>query len=552
MKKTLTRTIALAMVLLMALALAAPALAASKQMITTASAQVRSSPAQVTTNVIGNLVKGEVVTQTGTTGIWSIIDYKGVTAYVLSSRLKTYTGTGGTTSSGSGTSSGEGGSATATTVYTTGTVNVRKGPGTNYSKVGQLSKGTAVNKVGSTGNWALIEWNDGVAYVSLNYLTSSGGGSSSGGTTSGNVMMATANVNVRSGAGTNYSIVGWLAKGETVTKTGTSGKWTKINYNGSTAYVSSAYLKATGSSTDSGSGSNTGGGTTTQTLLAARYETAVRTGPSSSNRAIGYLDIGQTVVYLDTYGSWYKVQYGSHTSAYVYGPDMRWVGSSSSGGSVASGYVYATNSSVRVYASASTSSSTLGYLYAGDSAERTGIVGSFTRIDFGGVAGYVLTSQVTTGSSNTSGMTSIRAWMYSRYSRAVCYTAPIESSSYVHGYLGYAERVWAVEGNSQWTKIQVSGYTLYTRSSNLAYSYPGTGGSGSWSGVYVYADTPMWENYQLTVALNTTTTGQQVVIPMYGEVTVLSYIPDDNFAWVRYGSYVGYIRYSAIRATYNP
>jgi uncharacterized protein YgiM (DUF1202 family) len=55
-------------------------------------------------------------------------------------------------------------------------------------------------------------------------------------------MTATVGVNIRSGPSTNTDILGGLFRGQTVTAISSSRRWTKINYDGSTAYVSSRYL----------------------------------------------------------------------------------------------------------------------------------------------------------------------------------------------------------------------------------------------------------------------------------------------------------------------
>ena len=54
---------------------------------------------------------------------------------------------------------------------------------------------------------------------------------------------ATANVNIRKGADTSYEKVGLLKKGKSITRTaiGSNG-WSKVSYNGTTAYVASKYL----------------------------------------------------------------------------------------------------------------------------------------------------------------------------------------------------------------------------------------------------------------------------------------------------------------------
>lgn len=56
----------------------------------------------------------------------------------------------------------------------------------------------------------------------------------------------TESVNVRSGPGTSYSSLGRLAKNTAVTRTGVgSNGWSRVSYNGQTAYISSSYLTTT-------------------------------------------------------------------------------------------------------------------------------------------------------------------------------------------------------------------------------------------------------------------------------------------------------------------
>ena len=84
---------------------------------------------------------------------------------------------------------------------------------------------------------------------------SSGSGSSSSGssgesskpqapsfTTVNETVYATDSVNVRSSYSTSSSVIGSLEKGESVTRIGKSSSWSKVKYNGQTAYISSSYL----------------------------------------------------------------------------------------------------------------------------------------------------------------------------------------------------------------------------------------------------------------------------------------------------------------------
>ncbi|NLC66684.1 MAG: SH3 domain-containing protein, partial [Clostridium sp.] len=58
--------------------------------------------------------------------------------------------------------------------------------------------------------------------------------------------ITTNNLNLRRGAGTNYGILLTIPKGGKVEVLSTSGSWSKVNYKGTTGFVSSQYLKVTG------------------------------------------------------------------------------------------------------------------------------------------------------------------------------------------------------------------------------------------------------------------------------------------------------------------
>ena len=468
---SLRRTLAVALVLTM-LAVAIPAMAAS-QVYATTDINVRNGPG-LSYSIIGSLDKNEVVTKLGTSGNWTKINFNGKTGYVNSPYVKPYSGDDDVIVIDDDD---------AVAAYANAAVNVRSGPGTNYAKLGELRKGDAVTLVGTTGSWSIIKWGSGTAYVSSAYLTKSSSNPGSGSTTT---MVATANVNVRKGPSTSYSIVGSLVKGETVQKTGTSGNWTQVRYNNQTAYISSSYLKA-----------YTGGGSTppsTSSLLYAIEDTAIRVGPGTSYRAIGYLEYGDSITYLGMYNSrWYQVQLGANIG-YVDADDVLLRGSSGS----TYGTVYAT-STATVYSRTSTSSTRLGYLYEGDSAPRTGSVGStWTKISFKGQTGYVQTSRVIVApdGASTSGFTALNRWMYALRSYTYCYSVPYEQSKYETGYLDRNEEVWATATNGDWIQVVIDGEVMYVPEEDLAYS--SSSGSGSSSGSISPGRTAYVQKYSAT------------------------------------------------------
>ncbi len=461
-KKLTSRLLALALAVVTLLVFAAPALASSKVYATTA-LNVRSGPG-TKYSILGYLNENQVVTKLGTSGKWTKIEFGGGTAYAYSSYLKPSSSSG--TGTGTGTGTGAAGS-----LYVTGNVNVRSGPGTGYTKLGELNKGELVQRVGETGTWSIINWGSGTAYVSSSYLAVYGSSQpQQPGSTS--TLYATTGVNVRKGPSTKYAIVGELVKGEGVSVTGSSGLWTQVVYKGSTAYVYTKYLSSKGQ-------------TQTQTMLYARVATELRSGPSNSSYILGYLSAGQSVVYLGLIDStWYKVQYGSYI-AYVYGPNMQ---ANQPVTTPTSGTVYAT-SSAPVYISANTSSQMLGYLYAGESAPLiSSLSSSWTIINYRGTPGYVSSSRITlTPGAGANNMTSYNRYLYSRADYVYCYSAPIEQNSYRLGYLDRGEAVWAMAGNGTWVQVLINNTVMFVPAVNL-YDYGYSNSTDYSTGTTVYVN----------------------------------------------------------------
>ena len=208
------------------------------------------------------------------------------------------------------------------TVKCTSYVNVRKGPGTNYTILARAVAGSQVEIyqtkwVGSsqwgrmTNGWICMD------YVSLSSDSQSGSGSTDtqiSGTVSGS------NVNVRSGAGTGYSIVGRKNSGDVITvyerKTSGGLNWGRI---GDNQWICLAYVRlenAGGTETPQpGSESNSsvsGDGTSAVQDTGTVSSTTglnVRSGPGTGYARIKTLSPG-TVVSLYEYRTVDGVRWG--------------------------------------------------------------------------------------------------------------------------------------------------------------------------------------------------------------------------------------------------
>ena len=265
--------------------------------VTASGLNVRSAPG-VGNSIVGSYRKGDQVKiysqTTQNNMLWGMTD-KGWVSMNYISLVSNGNNNGG--SNGNGT-------VIATGVVKANTnLNVRNGAGMGYAKVGALSGGTVVSiyervTVGGM-EWGRIGTNQ---WVSLAYVTlSTGNGGSnlpSTGTGLGTVISST-NLNVRSGAGTNYTRVGALTPGSQVNiyEVTTVGgqQWGRI---GTNQWVCMTYIRLNGSSN--------GGTTIPSTGYTGRVVNCtrlnVRAAAGTNNAIVGRLTPGTTVtVYELTY-----------------------------------------------------------------------------------------------------------------------------------------------------------------------------------------------------------------------------------------------------------
>ena len=122
-----------------------------------------------------------------------------------------------------------------------GPLNVRAKASSASSVLTSLKKGSYITLLSKSGSWWRVEYAKGkYGYCHGDYITPVEGTP---------VSVNASALNVRSGAGTSYTRVASLNRGEVVLKLKTSGDWTRVLYHGTkTGWVSSRYL----------SGGNTG------------------------------------------------------------------------------------------------------------------------------------------------------------------------------------------------------------------------------------------------------------------------------------------------------
>lgn len=223
-----------------------PALA--EPAVATRNVNIRSGPG-LNFEVVDTLVQGEPVDkgQCNADGSWCYIKHEGSDGWVAAVFIRSTTFTPPTVEpQHPPLNSNLGGS----TYTTTAALNVRSGPGTSFAVVDTLSSGQQVKRGECTddGSWCYVEHEGTAGWVAARYLRAPGSRPQptppSGDTT--DTYFARSPVNVRSGPGTQFSIVDRLQGGEKVNREQCTSdeKWCYVTHDGPDGWVSANYLRS--------------------------------------------------------------------------------------------------------------------------------------------------------------------------------------------------------------------------------------------------------------------------------------------------------------------
>ncbi len=187
---------------------------------------------------------------------------------------------------------------------TASSLNVRSGPSTSYRIVTTVKKNEKVNILQSSNGWYKIETASGKqGWASSSYISISNSNINNNTNTSSNMATVNTNgLNFRNGAGTSYSIIKVLNKGEKVELISESNGWSKVKHDSRLGYVASRYIDKA---------------TINYTIKEVNTDGLnVRTGPSTSYASIGKLNKGTKVEVISESAGWSKINYNNKT-AYV-------------------------------------------------------------------------------------------------------------------------------------------------------------------------------------------------------------------------------------------
>ena len=271
----------------------------------------------------------------------------GMTGYIFSQYIRL--------SNDSSSDAGSVPSTESTPAKTTEYVNVRSGPGTNYTSKTVIASGTSITVTDrSNSEWYAVKLSNGMTgYIFSIYIELESGSSSGGGSSSSESVQArtTAGVNVRSGPGTNYSSKTVIASGTSITVTDRSNsEWYAVKLsNGMTGYIYSIYIRIESESSSGGSS-----GTESTPAKTTEYVN-VRSGPGTNYTSKTVIASGTSITVTDTSNpEWYAVKLSNGMTGYIYSIYIE-LQSSAGGGSTSGGVQAKTTAGVNLRRGAGTS-----------------------------------------------------------------------------------------------------------------------------------------------------------------------------------------------------
>ena len=192
-----------------------------------------------------------------------------------------------------------------------------------HSSKGVIPSGTGITVTDtSNSEWYAVRLSDGsTGYIYAEYISVSGSNNAEDGEVNAKT---TADVNFRSGPGTNYNSKAVIGSGTgiIVTDTGNS-QWYAVRLtNGSTGYIYAEYIRITGDvGTPSAPAEPTPAPSNPEAEQTAKTTEYVnfRTGPGINYSSKGVISLGTTVTVTDTSNSqWYAVRLSNGSTGYIF------------------------------------------------------------------------------------------------------------------------------------------------------------------------------------------------------------------------------------------
>lgn len=197
---------------------------------------------------------------------------------------------------------------TVSLAYYGGSLNLRKGPGTEYRSLGTVHDGDHIDVLRYGDVWSKVETDDGkVGYIKNLYIEDGDTNYASGTDyyDSHYTAYTTASVNFRAGASTSTASMGTLSKGTKVTVLGENGRFYLVkNSAGTQGFVSKTYISRTKPASSTGSSSSSA-----KTMTVTASYVNMRAGGGLSYSVVKVLPRGTVVTVVTRGNYWTRVNY---------------------------------------------------------------------------------------------------------------------------------------------------------------------------------------------------------------------------------------------------
>ena len=197
---------------------------------------------------------------------------------------------------------------TVSLAYSGGSLNLRKGPGTEYRSLGTVHDGDHIDVLRYGDVWSKVETDDGkVGYIKNLYIEDGDTNYASGTDyfDSHYTAYTTASVNFRAGASTSTASMGTLSKGTKVTVLGENGRFYLVkNSAGTQGFVSKTYISRTKPTGSTGSSSSSA-----KTMTVTGSYVNMRAGGGLSYSVVKVLPRGTVVTVVTRGNYWTRVNY---------------------------------------------------------------------------------------------------------------------------------------------------------------------------------------------------------------------------------------------------
>ena len=267
--------------------------------------------------------------------------------------------------------------------------NVREKADSDSKKLGEAPRGSSYQLLAAEGNWYKIQFKKNVTGYVYNKFGQVGKKGDAPKTDTATVTNAPNGVNIRAKASSSSKILGEANNGDTFEVKGKKGKWTKVAYDGGTAYIYTSYLSIT-KGTDSDTTPTTG-----DKAYVAVSKVNVRAKAKSSSKKLGVLKKGAEVNVIGKSGKWSKITY-EDGKAWVF---TKYISKNKPDADVEgkTGTIVNVKHQVNIRAKASSSSKKLGTAVNGETFTVQGISGRWVKVTYEGDTAYIYDRYVKIG-----------------------------------------------------------------------------------------------------------------------------------------------------------